>query len=83
MIESHTPCYLYKKSQTYDSRIYHRVRPDNTKSGNEQWNTLNRDEAGFLTKSQWEERSSKWMYNQGWILESTTGESEVLNANRN
>lgn len=80
MIERNTPCYLYKAtSKDPNKRIYHRVSPNNTATNaNEKWNTINKMEAGYLTKDQWHERSMKWSYNRGWILESVTGETEEL-----
>lgn len=78
MIESHTRCYLYKSTRDPNQRIYHRTHPDNTKDGNARWNTPNRDEAGYLTKMQWQDRSIKWAFSEGWMLESTTGETEAL-----
>ena len=80
MIESNTPCYLYKATtKDPNKRIYHRVAPNNTATNsNEKWNTVNKTEAGCLTKDQWRERSTKWTYNRGWMLESINGEVEVL-----
>lgn len=80
MIEPFAPCYLYKAQQRNPNcKIYHRTKAkDNATDANDKWNTKNKEEAGYLTKAQWQERSMKWTYNRGWMLESVTGEMEEL-----
>ena len=80
MIQKNEFCYLYKAmTKDPNKRIYHRIIPDTTADNpNDKWNTVNKNAAGYLTKDQWFERASKWSYNKGWILESTTGETEEL-----
>ncbi len=78
MIEKGTSCYLYKATRDNTKRIYHRTRPDNSVTGDDRWNTVNKQEAGCFTKQQWQERSTKWAFNQGWMLESINGEVEAL-----
>ena len=38
----------------------------------EKWNSVIKEEAGYLTKEQWKLRSSKWTFDEGWMLESIT-----------
>ena len=78
MIGASDNCYLYKENKTKTSRIYHRILPNNTVEGDDRWNTQNKFEAGYLTKAQWQQRSTKWSFREGWMLESTTGEVEAL-----
>lgn len=78
MIGSSDNCYLFKETKDKQKRIYHRILPNNLVEGDERWNTFDKFEAGYLTKSQWLERSSKWSFCEGWILESTNGEVEAL-----
>lgn len=78
MIEGGTFCYLYKETKDKTKRIYHRTYPDNSKEGDERWNTPVKEEAGYFTKEQWKQRSTKWTFNQGWMLESINGEVEAL-----
>lgn len=78
MIQQGTSCYLFKQTKDGTKRIYHRARPDNSMVGDSRWNTPDKNEAGFLTKAQWQDRSTKWMENSGWILESINGETEAL-----
>jgi len=42
------------------------------------WNSPIKEEAGYLTKEQWKLRSCKWTFDEGWMLESITGEVEAL-----
>ena len=78
MIEKGTSCYLFKPTKDNTKRIYHRTHPDNTTEGNDRWNTSDKTIAGCFTKEQWKERSTKWAFNQGWMLESINGEVEAL-----
>ena len=78
MIERDTSCYLFKATRDNSKRIYHRTHPDNTITGDARWNTPDKNIAGCFTKAQWQERSTKWAFNQGWMLESITGEVEAL-----
>lgn len=78
MIDQQTPCYLFKSTRDNKKRIYHRTHPNNTITGDARWNTPNKEDAGYFTKAQWKERSTKWAFNQGWLLESINGEVEVL-----
>lgn len=79
MIEKTQRCYLYKLTKDQKLRIYHRVAPNmHAVDNNSKWNSTIADDAGMLTKEQWEKRASKWLYNEGWMLESQTGEVEAL-----
>ena len=78
MIEKSELCYVFKANNK-NQRLYKRSIPLKTAiDALTKWNTLDKNEAGCLTKSQWQDRSSKWSYIKGWMLESTTGELEVL-----
>lgn len=78
MIEGKTFCYLFKSTKDNSKRIYHRSIPNNKAEGSSRWNTPIKEEAGYLTKTQWQQRSSKWTFDQGWLLESINGEVEAL-----
>ena len=78
MINRQDCCYLFKSNAKTQARIYHRVFPDNTVTGDARWNTPIKEEAGYLSKDKWEKRSLKWEFKEGWILESMTGEKEFL-----
>ena len=78
MIEKGTLCYLFKATKDGSKKIYHRTHPKNFVQGDERWNTPVKEEAGMFTKEQWKHRSTKWAYNQGWMLESINAEVEAL-----
>lgn len=78
MIGKGTSCYLFKAIKDNTKRIYHRTHPDNSIVGDERWNTSDKNIAGCFTKEQWQERSTKWAFNQGWMLEAINGEVEAL-----
>lgn len=78
MIERGTSCYLFKSTKDGQNKIYHRTYPDMTSSDHSRWNTFDKKVAGCFTKAQWQERSTKWAANSGWMLESITGEVEAL-----
>ena len=79
MIESRDMCYLYKIVNVEPGKLYKRIVPDTTKNDAlEKWNTHHKDEAGCLPKIEWMRRYSKWTYRDGYVLEATNGETEVL-----
>lgn len=79
LIENSQKCYLYKSSRNQKLKMYHRVKP-NIMATNvaAKWNSPIKAEAGYLTKEQWKTRSAKWTFDEGWMLESITGEVEAL-----
>ena len=78
MIERNDLCYVFKANRN-NQRLYKRTIPaSDAPDAITKWNTVNKLEAGFLTKEQWQKRSQKWTYLTGWMLENQQGEVEVL-----